>query len=108
MIKLDDCSILQRDHLVGSREDLDSMTQSASTESHNLKTPHAQVSGFCRATDGHLVGIGMGSKPDYYKRGVGTPLDSVKWESSIARSDKLRLYVTRLVALGKKLVRAKP
>ena len=68
MIKLDDCSILQRDHLVRSREDLESMTWSASTASHNLKTPHAQVSGFGRATDEHLVDIGMGSKPDSYKR----------------------------------------
>ena len=107
MIKLDDCSILQPNHLVRSIEDPESMTWSASTESHNLKTPHAQVSGFGHATDEHLVDIGMGSKPDSYKRGLGTPLDSVKWESSIARSDKLRLYVTRPVALGKKLVRAK-
>ena len=68
MIKLDDCSILQRDHLVGSREDLESMTQSAFTESHNLKTPHAQASVFGRATDEHSVDIGMGSKPDCYEK----------------------------------------
>jgi hypothetical protein len=107
MIKLDDCSILQRNHLVGSREDPESMTYSASTKSHNLKTLHAQVSGFGRATDEHLVHIGMGSKPDSYKRGLGTPLDSVQWESSIVQSDKLRLYITRPATLGKKLVRAK-
>jgi len=50
------------------------MTQSAATESHNLKTPHAQVSGFGRATNEHLVDIGTGSKPDCYKKRSRYPL----------------------------------